>query len=170
VLVVYRAPIIAGVAVALACCGGGSGGPHAASAPAPTPTPAPAGTVRFLQATLRAGSSVAVAPMFVSGQQAPQLTFAADITLRTTLLGALVRAWVRTDTQRCMGGGRVPVNFQADVEQTVAPASMSHPGYGMPLCALPYTTTQVEFEVFDVDTQRPILEVRLPAVYHFVAE
>ena len=69
-----------------------------------------------------------------------------------------------------MGGGQAGVDFQAGVERGVAPASMSHPGSGMALCTLPFTTTHVEFEVFDVSTQRAVLEVRFPAVYRFVAE
>jgi hypothetical protein len=50
-----------------------------------------------------------------------------------------------------------------------SPASMSHPGTGSPICTLPFTTTHVEFEVFDLVTQQPILEQRFPAVYTFVA-
>jgi hypothetical protein len=149
-------------------CGGGSGSPGSPSTP--TPTPEPAGTVRYLGATLPEGSTVPVAPMFEIGQQAQRLSFRAAITLRASLEGALVRAWVRTDAQRCMGGGQARVDFQAGVERGVAPLSMSHPGYGMAVCVLPYTTTHVEFEVFDVGTQRSVLEVRFPAVYHFVAQ
>ena len=167
-----RTALVAFIAVTVAGCGGSSGGPQAPSTPAPTPapTPEPAGTVRWVGATLPAGSTVEVAPMFVIGQQAPQLSFTAAVALRSSLNGALVRAWVRTDAQRCMGGGQARVDFQAGVERGIAPASMSHPGSGMSLCALPYTTTHVEFEVFDVSTQRAILEVRFPAAYHFVAE
>jgi hypothetical protein len=98
------------------------------------------------------------------------LSFAGAVTMRSSLAGALVRAWVRTDAQRCMGGGQVNVDFQAGIERGVEPASMSHPGSGMALCTLPYTTTQVELEVVDANTQRPVLEVRVPVVYHFVAE
>ena len=167
-----RMLLVALVAVALAGCGGSSSGPQAPATPAPTPTPTPepAGTARLVAATLPAGSTVKVAPMFVIGQQTPQLSFTGAIALRSSLDGALVRAWVRTNAQRCMGGGQARVDFQAGVERGIAPASMSHPGSGMALCILPYTTTHVEFEVFDVNTQRAILEVSIPSVYHFVAE
>jgi hypothetical protein len=67
-----------------------------------------------------------------------------------------------------MGGGQARVDFKAGVERAVTPLSMSHPGSGSPLCALPYTTTQVEFEV--VDETGPILQQVFPAVYNFVAE
>ena len=169
---VCRAAAVALAVVALAGCGSGASNPQAPSTPAPTPTPTPepAGTVRFVGATLPAGSTVAVAPMFVVGQQAPQLSFTAAIAMRARLDGAVVRAWVRTDTQRCMGGGQARVDFEAGVERGVAPLGMSHPGSGMALCALPYTTTHVEFDVFDTGTQQSVLEVRFPAVYHFVAE
>ena len=152
-------------------CGGNGGGPSAPSAPSPspTPTPEPSGIVRFLGGSLPAGSTVAVKPMFAIGQQAPQLHFSAAITLRTDLSEGLVRAWVRTDEMRCMGGGQARVAFQAGVERSVEPASMSHPGSGSPMCTLPYTTTQVEFELIDVATQQQILEQRFPAVYYFVA-
>jgi len=107
--------------------------------------------------------------MFVIGQQAQQLSFTAGIMLRTSQTGTLVRAWVRTDAVRCMGGGQARVDFQAGNERGVAPASMSNPGSGDPLCALPYTTTHVEFEVVD-STGQQILTTRFPAVYNFVAE
>lgn len=159
------------VVSAVVSCGGSSGSPGTPSTPAPTPTPTPepAGVVRFLGSTLPAGSTVAVSPMFATGQQAPQLGFRGAITLKRDLAGALVRAWVRTDALRCMGGGLARVDFQAGVERTVEPASMSHPGSGSPTCTLPYTTTHVEFEVFDGATQQPVLEQRFPAVYNFVA-
>ena len=158
--------------LALVRCGGSSGGPSAPPTPAPTPAPTPtpvAGTVRLLGASLAAGSTVAVSPMFSAGQQAPDLWFSGAITLDRDVPGALVRAWVRTDAMRCMGGGQAGVDFQAHVERSVAPASMSHPGSGSPMCSLPYTTTQVELEVFDVGTQQTILTQRFPAVYNFVA-
>ena len=106
--------------------------------------------------------------MFALGQQAPQLSFTAGIMMRESLTGGLVRAWVSTETQRCMGGGQARVDFQAGVERGVAPASMSHPGQGMAICTLPYTTTQVEFEVIGSDADHPLLVQRFPAVYHFV--
>ena len=151
-------------------CGGSSGNPGTPStpAPAPTPTPEPAGVVSFLGGTLPAGSTVAVSPMFAAGQQAPQLWFRAAVTLRRDLSGALVRAWVRTEALRCMGGGQARVDFQAGVERTVQPASMSHPGSGSPNCALPYATTHVEFEVVDTTGQQ-VLTQSFPAPYSFVA-
>jgi hypothetical protein len=156
---------------AIVSCGGGSSSPGAASTPVPTPTPTPepAGVVRFLSASVPVGSTVGVSPMFAAGQQAPQLWFQGAITLKRDLPGALVRAWVRTDALRCMGGGQARVDFQAGVERGVEPLGMSHPGYGAPMCTLPYTTTHVEFEVVDVTTQQQVLEQRFPAVYNFVA-
>jgi len=157
--------------VALTSCGEGLG-PHGPTTPpptaTPTPAPGPAGTIRLIGSSLPDGSTVKVMPMFVIGQQAPQLSFTAGITMRESLTEGLVRAWVRTETQRCMGGGQAGVDFQAGVERGVAPASMSHPGQGMALCALPYTTTQVEFEVIGSDADHPLLVQRFPAVYHFV--
>ena len=169
--IVSRVLLAALFVSAIASCGGSSGSPGTPSTPAPTPTPTPepAGSVRFLGGTLPAGSTVAVAPMFATGQQAPQLWFRGAITLKRDLTGALVRAWVRTDAQRCMGGGQARVDFQAGVERGVEPASMSHPGSGAPICPLPYTTTHVEFEVFDAATQQPVLEQRFAASYSFVA-
>lgn len=158
-------------AVVAAGCGG-SGSPSApatpAPTPAPTPTPEPAGVVRLVDATLPPGSTVAVSPMFGSGQQAPQLSFTAAVTLKRSLSGGLVRAWVRTDAQRCMGGGFAHLEFQAGVERVLTPASMSHPGTGSPICALPYATSQVEIEVLDADGQ-PVLAQRFPSAYSFVA-
>ena len=93
-------------------CGGGYGdGPAAPSTPAPTPaptpTPAPIGTVAFLGTSVPEGSTITVAPMFeADGQQAQQLWFTARITLEEDMSGALVRAWVRTGAERCMGGGQ----------------------------------------------------------------
>ena len=167
-----RATFVALVALTLAGCGGSSATPQGPSTPPPTPTPTPppAGTARLVGATLPAGSTVKVGVLGVIGQQAPQLSFTGAIMLRSNLSGALVRAWVRTEAQRCMGGGQAFVDFQAGIERGVAPASMSHPGAGMALCNLPYTTTHVEFEVFDITTQQPVLEVRIPAVYNFVAQ
>lgn len=158
---------------AMLACGGGSGSPSAPSTPAPTPaptpTPEPAGVVRLVSASLPAGSTVSVSPMFTLGQQAQALWFAGAITLKKDLAGALVRTWVRTASTRCMGGGEAGVDFQAGVERGVAPLSMSHPGYGSPLCALPYATTEVEFEVVDVTTQQQVLSQRFPMAYSFVA-
>ncbi len=156
--------------VVLAACGGGSGSPQSATtpvpAPAPTPTPEPAGTVRLVSASLPAGATVRVGPMFATGQQAPSLSFAGAIALKADLKGALVRAWVRTEAQRCMGGGQAGVDFQAGVERPVAPASMSSP---TAVCALPYATTQVEIEVVDA-AQNVVVAQRFPAAYSFVAE
>lgn len=168
----WRAVLVTLLAISISGCGSSSSGPQTPSTPPPTPTatPEPAGTARLLSATLPAGSTVKVAPMFGLGQQAPQLSFTGAIMLRAGLNGALVRAWVRTDARRCMGGGQARVDFVAGIERGVAPASMSAPGDAQGVCSLPYTTTHVEFEVFDIDAQRPVLEVRIPAVYNFVAE
>ena len=165
--VVRRAAILAAM-VAVASCSGESSNPQGPSAaPTPTPAPTPAGTIRLVGASLPSGSTVKVMPMFVLGQQAPELSFAAGIMVRQDLKPGLVRAWVRTAAQRCMGGGLI-ADFQANVERGVAPASLSHPGHGMPICALPYTTTEVEFEVIGNDAEQPLLVQRFPAVYHFV--
>ena len=166
-----RAVALVLLAVLAAC--GGSSSPQAATTPvptpAPTPTPEPAGTIRLVSASLPSGATVKVAPMFVIGQQAPTLFFTGAIALKADLRGALVRAWVRTDAQRCMGGGQAGVDFQAGVERGVGPASMSHPGSGMALCALPYATTQIEIEVVDT-AQNVVVAQRFPAAYSFVAE
>ncbi len=98
-----------------------------------------------------------------TGQQAQQLWFEAAIAMNEDLPGALVRAWVRTEEERCMGGGRAGVDFQGGVAQGVRPASMSSGGQ----CALPYTTTQVEFEV--IAGGESVLQQRFPMTYHFVA-
>ena len=70
--------------VALASCDGGSSNPQAPTTPPPTPTPAPttAGTIRLVGSSLADGSTVKVTPMFVLGQQAPQLSFTAGIMMR----------------------------------------------------------------------------------------
>ena len=155
--------------VALASCDS-STSPQCPTTPPSTPAPAPtpAGVIELGSSSLRSGSTVTVMPMFVIGQQAPQLAFSAWITMRESLTGGLVRAWVRTETQRCMGGGQARVDFEAGVVRGVAPASMSHPGQGMPTCTLPYTTTQIEFEVIGTDANHPLVVQRFPAVYHFV--
>ena len=57
---------------------------------------------------------------------------------------ALVRAWVRTEAERCMGGGQAGVEFRGGVAEDVRPTSMSSTAGN---CRLPYTTTHVEFEV-----------------------
>jgi hypothetical protein len=108
--------------------------------------------------------------MFEIGQQAPQLRFTGAIRMRAALAGALVRAHVRTEAGRCMGGGQARVDFEAGVERDVAPQSMSHPGHGAPMCTLPYTTTQVEIEVVDPSTGRQVVAAVFPAVYHFRPE
>jgi hypothetical protein len=161
---------LAVILVALASCDGSSSNPQAPTTPPPTPTPAPtpAGTIRLVGSSLPDGSTVKVTPMFVLGQQAPQLSFTAGIMMLEGVTDGLVRAWVRTESQRCMGGGQARVSFQAGVERGVAPASVSHPGQGMAICTLPYTTTQVEFEVIGSDADHPLLVQRFPAVYHFV--
>ena len=166
---VPRRALTALLLVALASCDS-STSPQGPTATPPTPTtvPPPAGTIRLVGSSLPTGTTVRVMPMFVLGQQAPQLSFTAGIVMRETLSGTLVRAWVRTETQRCMGGGQARVDFQAGQERGVAPASMSHPGQGMAICTLPYTTTEVEFEVIGTDADHPILVQRFPAVYHFV--
>jgi hypothetical protein len=162
-----RTTILLAVGVAvLAGCGGGSS-PSTPSTPAPTPTPNP-GTVRFLSATLPAGSTVAVSPLNITGQQAQSLSFTAAITVNHDYPDAIVRAYVRTDARICLGGGLAHLSFVTNVEKTVAPASMSYTGTE-PACALPYTTTHVEFEVFDVVNQRQVLTQRFPMAYSFVA-
>lgn len=149
-------------------CGGSSGGPATpatpAPTPAPTPTPEPAGTVVFLEATLPEGSTVPVDPLYEAGQQVQGLRFSALVTMNEDLAGALVRAWVRTDVQRCMGGGLAGVDFQAGVAEEVVPASMSSGGQ----CELPYTTTHVEFEVIAPGGES-ILQQQFPMTFHFVA-
>ena len=164
--------VLAVLALTLSGCGGSANSPQSPTTPPPTPTPTPepAGTARLVGATLPTGSTVKVGVIGVIGQQAPQLSFTGAIALRESLSQALVRAWVRTDARRCMGGGQARVDFLAGIERGVAPASMSAGGGAEGVCSLPYTTTHVEFEVFDVNTQRPVLEVRIPAVYNFVAE
>lgn len=169
-LPVLRKLVVFATLGALAGCGGGSGSPAGPGAPlptpVPTPTPEPAGVISLTGSSLAAGSTVAVSPMGANGQQAQQLWFRASITLKQSLSGALVRAWVRTEDRRCMGGGRAWVDFRAGVETPVTPASMSHPGDAS-LCTLPFTTTQVEVEVLSTVDQ--ILTQRFPMVYHFVA-
>ncbi len=156
------------LAFAFAACSGGGSGPtsNLTPTPAPTPTPSPvAGTIRFISASLPLGSTVAVAPMGAGGQQAQELSFRAAIRLGNAVGGTLVRAWVRTDQTRCMGGGLAGVDFSAGVEREVSPASMSSLGS----CTLPYTTTLVEFEVVDVvGGGGQILTQSFPATYSFV--
>ena len=158
--------------VLLAACGGSSGSPTSPGTPtpAPTPTPTPAGTIRFVSATLPAGSTVGVSPLNDTGQQAQSLAFTGAVTLTRDLNDALVRAHVRTDSGTCMGGGQARVTFRGNVERSVEPASMSRtPTPDTPVCPLPYSTTHVEFEVFDVATQQPVLTQRFPMAYNFVA-
>ncbi len=126
------------------------------------------GTARFLGATLPSGSTVTVAPLQTNGQQVSALSFSAAITLVDSLTNATVRAWVRTPTTRCLGGGRARVNFEAGREQVVTPASMSNPGGVQPVCALPYITTHVEFEVLD-SAGTVVLQQQFRADYLFVA-
>lgn len=156
------------LSVGLGSCGGGYG-----STPVTTTTttpPAPlAGSIRFQDATLPTGSTVPVAPMGTGGQQAQSLQFRAAITLTNATSGALVRAWVRTASTRCMGGGQARVDFPAGVELVVSPLSMSNPGSGQPVCALPYSTSLVEFEVVS-SAGLQLLTVSFPAVYNFVEE
>jgi len=152
------------MAVSLGCGG------YEAPTSVPTPTPSPPGSIRFIDATIPAGSTVEVSPLLAVGQQAPQLSFRAAITLNRSVPGTLVRAWVRTDALRCMGGGLASVDFQAGVERAVQPASMSNSGSGLPMCPLPYATTHVEFEVIDSGTGQPLLSQSFPAAYNFVAE
>ena len=153
-------------------CGGSYGdGPAASStpapAPAPTPTSAPIGTIEFLGTSVPEGSTVEVAPMFeADGQQAQQLRFNARITLDEDMSGALVRAWVRTEAERCMGGGRAGVEFRGGVPEEVTPASMSSTAGN---CRLPYTTTHLEFEVIDPGGES-VLQQQFPMTYDFVAE
>ena len=64
---------------------------------------------RLISASLPAGSTVLVSPMFTLGQQAQALWFAGAITPKKDLAGALVRTWVRTASTRCMGGGATQV-------------------------------------------------------------
>jgi hypothetical protein len=138
--------------------------------PQPQPTPPPvAAAIRFLGGTLPEGSTVAVSPMFASGQQAQQLSFSAAITLDRDLSNALVRAWVETSTIRCMGGGILGVSFQNGREKVVSPASMSNPGPagGQAVCPLPYDTSIVEIEVLEGET--PVIQRQFPAAYHFVS-
>jgi hypothetical protein len=154
--------------LALAACPstGDFHGPAVPPEPTPTPTPTPpaTGIVRFVSATLAPGSTVAVSPMNAGGQQAQQLSFTAAIRLDRAVAGTLVRAWVRTNEKRCMGGGRAGVDFSAGVEREVSPASMSGGG----ACTLPYPTTLVEFEVIDA-TGVQILTQSFPVSYSFVA-
>ena len=138
--------------------------PEPTPIPTPTPTPPVTGTIRFVSASLAPGSTVAVSPMGAGGQQAQQLSFTAAIRLDHAVTGTLVRAWVRTDEKRCMGGGRTSVDFSAGVEREVSPASMSSGG----ACTLPYTTPLVEFEVIDA-TGTQVLTQSFPASYSFVA-
>jgi hypothetical protein len=141
--------------------------PTAASTPPATPAPTPAaGVVRLVESSMPPGSSVPVAPMFGTGQQAQQVWFKAAIRLDRAAAQMLVRAWVRTEAKRCMGGGQARVDFAAGVEQPVSPASMSSPEA---LCTLPFTTTLVEFEVVD-STGAQVLTQSFPAAYNFVAE
>jgi len=157
------------VAVLSSGCGGRSGEPPTAPA-----TPAPMIVrdnlkAQLFSATLPSGSTVQVAPMFATGQQAQELRFQVRLSLNRDMSAALVRAWVRTDAGRCMGGGAI-VSFQSGVEREVQPASMSNPGTVGPVCALPYTTTQVEFEVLDLAIEERFgVPLSFPAVYHFVA-
>jgi hypothetical protein len=156
----------------IAACGGGSGGGPSGPAtpiPTPTPTPEPAGTIRYLRASLPEGSTVEVAPMHMFGQQATDLRFWAGVNMRVTLQSAVVQAFVRTDAHRCMGGGQAHLDLPAGVEVLAAPLSMSHPASPLPPCTPPYTTTHVEFVVYDTVAQRVALETRFPAVYHLVA-
>lgn len=158
----------------LAGCGGGyspssTPTPPPSPTPLPTPTPEP-GTIRLVSATLAEGSVVEVAPMFGTGQQAPQLRFRVAIRLERALSGLLVRAWVRNAAGRCLGGGLARVDFPAGVEMDLEPGSMSNTGSGQPLCALPYATTHVEVEVFDGASGRQLLAQHFPRAYQFIAE
>jgi hypothetical protein len=68
-----------------------------------------------------------------------------------------------------MGGGLAHLDFEAGVEQQLEPGSMSNPGSGQPLCALPYSTTHVEVEIFDGTSNRQLLSQQFPRAYQFVA-
>jgi hypothetical protein len=107
--------------------------------------------------------------MHMFGQQATDLRFWAGVNMRVTLQSAVVQAFVRTDAHRCMGGGQAHLDLPAGVEVLAAPLSMSHPASPLPPCTPPYTTTHVEFVVYDTVAQRVALETRFPAVYHLVA-
>jgi len=163
---------LAGVVVLalVGSCGGGTApSTPATPAPTPAPTPEPAGTIRLLDSSLPAGSTVTVYPMHQFGQQAPDLRFWAAISLREELNGGLVQAFVRTDDDRCMGGGQAHIDFPPGEEILAAPLSMSHQANPLPPCTLPYTTTHVEFIVVSPGDPEPLLEVRFPAEYDFVA-
>jgi hypothetical protein len=101
-----------------------------------------------------------------TGQQSQALRFQAGITMLASVPSATVQAYVRTDAQRCMGGGISFQDLAAGVERVVTPGNMSNP---TPPCTLPYGTTHVEVEVLDA-TGRQILTDRFPAVYSFVRE
>jgi hypothetical protein len=81
-----------------------------------------------------------------------------------------VRAFVRNETMRCLGGGAANIDFVADEEQVVTPAGMSNDGNGQPVCPLPFTTTLVEVELIGNDANNPLLLKQFPATYYFVAE
>jgi hypothetical protein len=145
-------------------CGNGNDAPS-------TPTPAgPTGTIRLLGATVPDGSTLTVAPMSDSGQQVPALSFRVAMTVSVNVSPALVRAFVRNETMRCLGGGAANLVFGADEEQVVESAGMSNDGSGQPVCPLPFTTTFVEVELIGNDFNNPLLLKQFPAIYHFVAE
>lgn len=158
------------VAASLGCAGESTRNPAAPqpSPAAPNPTPVPAGSIRFVAASLPDGSTVKVAPMAMFGQQAQELRFWAGVTVRQEIAQGVVQAFVRTSQHRCMGGGHVR-GFPAGEEVLAAPLSMSHQADPLPPCALPYTTTEVEFVVLD-STGAIVLQTRFPGVYHFVPE
>jgi len=162
--------LVALLLVACGGCGESTESPAAppAPTPAPTPTPEPAGTIRFLAASLPDGSTVEVAPMHMFGQQAPDLRFWGGVTMRQAIAHGVVQAFVRTSEHRCMGGGQLRA-FPAGEEVLAAPLSMSHQADPLPPCALPYTTTEVEFVVLD-GSGAIVLQARFPGVYHFVPE
>jgi predicted small lipoprotein YifL len=142
------------------------------TAPAPTPTATTqagvSGTARLIAATLPAGSTVPVMRMHDFGQQAPSLRFQGGITLSHDVPATIVQAWVRTASARCLGGGGT-YSFTAGVERVVEPFSVSNTGHDPPVCALPFTTTQVEFVVLEPGTGRVLFSQSLPATYHFLA-
>ena len=154
-------------------CGDGNDAPSTPTPTTTTTTTAPAGptgTIRLLSATVPDGSTLTVAPLGMSGQRVPALSFRVAITVSADVSPALVRAFVRNDTMRCLGGGAANLVFVADEEQVVTPAGMSNDGSGQPVCPLPFTTTLVEVELSGNDANNPLLLEQFPATYHFVAE
>ena len=159
--------VLAGALAGLACGGGGgaeeSWDERLADALAPK---AESTSLRLVSLSQPEGATLVAQPFF-NGHEVPGLW--ATVSVTTAYADELkIQVFMARGQEHCLGGAALVSDLAGEAMVTThrMVVGSSVPGDG-PVCALPYTTTEVA--VYAIYKGQEVTSRRFPATYHFVA-